>query len=257
MDQIQAVFTKTMKEFIREKVILFWTVAWPVLWVLLGSFAFTRETPPEFMPLAKGAITLPMIIFSLMIAGMANIPSNIGEDRQRGLLSKLRSMPIPPWKDFTGRFLALLAFSGIAAVIVSAVGYAVGARVEGSLTDWVVSGTLLAIAVVASAGIGMLIGSLVRNVQGATMTGIGIAVVSSFISGVMLPYRFLPEALQVFSRVYPPSSVNAMVMYLLVGEETLGYNPLTLLQVGVTVVVSVALFAAGLTAYSTYAWREE
>lgn len=257
MNQIQATFTKTIKEFIREKATLFWTIAWPILWVLLGSFAFIQGVPDDVLPYIKGAITIPMMVFALMIAGMANIPANIGQDRERGLLSKLRSMPVSPWKDFTGRFLALLAFSCIAVILVGAVGYAVGARVPGSVTDGLASVVLLLVAIVSSAGIGMLIGTFIKNVHGATMTGVGVSVLSAAISGVMVPYSSLPGVLQAFSRVYPMSSVNSMVIYLMVGEEYAGYNPLSTGQVVMTVFVALVLFVAGLVAYSRLCWKKE
>ena len=257
MNQIQATFTKTLKEFLREKAVLFWTIAWPILWVLLGSFAFVHDIPEEIIPLVRGAITIPMMVFALMIAGMANIPGNIGEDRARGLLSKLWSMPVSPWKDFAGRFLALLTFSCVAVILVGAVGYSVGARVSGSVTDVLQSVVLLLVAVCASAGIGMLIGTFIKSVHGATMTGVGVSVLSAAISGVMIPYSSLPGILQAFARVYPVASVNSMIIYLMVGEESAGYNPLTASQVVMTLAVAFVLFFAGLTAYSRLCWKKE
>jgi ABC-type multidrug transport system permease subunit len=257
MNQVQATFTKTLKEFLREKATLFWTIAWPIIWVLLGSFAYAADAPEDVLPFVRGAITIPMMVFALMIAGMANIPGNIGEDRERGLLARLKSMPVSPWKDFSGRFLALLTFSCIAVILVGVVGYSIGARVSGSLGDGFKSVALLLVAISASAGIGMLIGTFVKNVHGATMTGVGVSVLSAAVSGVMVPYSALPGVLQAFARVYPMSSVNSMVTYLMVGEEYAGYNPLTAGQVAFTVAVAVILLAAGLVAYSRFCWKRE
>ena len=128
MGQITATLSKTIKEFLRQKTILFWTIAWPILWVLIGSFSFTGNVREEVVPYIRGSIAISMMSFSLMTAGIANLPGNIAEDRERGLLSKLMSMPIKPWKDFVGRILALLAFSSLAAILVALVGYICGAR---------------------------------------------------------------------------------------------------------------------------------
>jgi len=43
-------------------------------------------------------------------------------DRERGLFSKLKSMPISPWKDFIGRILGLLVFSFLAVIMVGLIG---------------------------------------------------------------------------------------------------------------------------------------
>jgi len=107
---ISAAFNKTIKELLRERAALFWTIAWPIIWVLIGSFSFTGSAPPEVIPYIKGAITISMMVFALMIAGMANLPASIAGDRANGLLAKLISMPIKPYKDFIGRILAVVPF---------------------------------------------------------------------------------------------------------------------------------------------------
>jgi ABC-2 type transport system permease protein len=248
---------KTIKEFLRQKTILFWTIAWPILWVLIGSFSFTGNAPPEVVSYVKGAIAISMSVFALMTAGMANLPGNIAQDRERGLLSKLMSMPIDPWRDFVGRILALLAFSSLAAILVTLVGYVCGARFSYTFNQiWQSIGFLLLISL-ASAGIGMLIGTFIKHVHGAIMSGVGIAVVTAAIAGVMTPYEYLPWMLQEFAKVYPISSANSAITYLLVGENYAGYNPLTATQTTLTIIISLLLFVSGLIAYSRFCWTRE
>lgn len=256
MGQITATLGKTVKELVREKTVLFWTIAWPIIWVLIGSFSFTGDAPADVIPSVKGSITIPMMVFALMMAGMANLPGNIAQDRERGLLSKLMSMPIRPWRDLAGRILGLLAFSCLAVVLVALVGYAVGARFSFTAMGALQSVGFLLLIMFASAGIGMLIGTFVKNVHGAIMTGVGASVITSAISGVMVPYSALPALLQAFSRVYPVSSANSSIIYLLVGENYAGY-PLTAGQTALTIAISFLLFVAGLIAYSRFCWRKE
>ena len=128
MGQISATWKKTIKEFLRQKTVLFWTIGWPIIWVLIGSFSFTTNIPSDTLSYTRGAISISMMVFALMTAGMANLPGNIVQDRERGLLKKIMSMPISPWRDFTGRILALLAFSGLSAILVVVVGFVVVAR---------------------------------------------------------------------------------------------------------------------------------
>jgi ABC-type uncharacterized transport system permease subunit len=89
------------------------------------------------------------------------------------------------------------------------------------------------------------------------MTGVGISVVTAAISGVMAPYSSLPEVLQNFARIYPVSSANSSITYLLVGEYYAGYPPLSVSQTTLTIAISLSLFVAGLIAYSRFCWRKE
>ena len=226
MGQIIATLIKTILEFLRQKTVLFWTIVWPILWVLIGSFSFTSNAPPEIVSLTRGAVAISMMVFALMTAGMANLPGNIAQDRERGLLTKLMSMPINPLRDFVGRILALLAFSSLSAISVVVVGYACGARFSYTMVEFAQAIGFIALIFIASAGIGMLIGTFIKHVHGAIMTGVGLTVVSAAISGVMTPYAYLPQVLQQFATIYPISSANSSITYLLVGKDYAGYNPL-------------------------------
>jgi ABC-2 type transport system permease protein len=197
-----------------------------------------------------------MMVFALMTAGMANLPGNIVQDRERGLLRKIMSMPISPWRDFTGRIMALLAFSGLSAILVIIVGFVCGARFFFTGIDLLASLVFVLLVFVGSAGIGMLIGTFVKHVHGAIMSGVGLTVVSAALSGVMTPYSYLPSVLQSFAKLYPISSANSAITFLLVGEEYAGYNPLGMNQTALTALVALLLFILGMISYSRVCWKK-
>jgi ABC-type multidrug transport system permease subunit len=256
LGQIATTWNKTIKEFLRQKTVLFWTIGWPIIWVLIGSFSFTSNVPSETLSYTKGAISISMMVFALMTAGMANLPGNIVQDRERGLLRKIMSMPISPWRDFTGRILALLTFSCLSAILVIMVGFVCGARFFFTGIDLLASLMFILLVFVGSAGIGMLIGTFVKHVHGAIMSGVGLTVVSAALSGVMTPYSYLPSVLQSFARIYPISSANSAITYLLIGEEYAGYNPLSMNQTALTALVALLLFILGMIAYSRVCWKK-
>jgi len=257
LSQISATFNRTIREFLRERMVLFWTIAWPIIWVFLGSFVFVSGAPKEIIPYLRGATTISMMVFALMIAGIANLPSNIASDRENGLLAKLMSMPISPWKDFTGRILGLVAFSSIAAALVTAVGIACGARFSNTGIGVLQAVGFLLLVICASAGIGLLVGTFIRRLHGAVMTGVGIAVVTAAVSGMFMPYSALPPLFQQFARVYPIASANSSVTYALLGQEVAGYNPLTAGQISLTVALSICFLILGTILYSKFCWRTE
>ena len=70
--RMTAIFEKTFKEFIRDRSSLFWTIAWPALWVVLDCLIFTQGVPKPILPRVKASMTLQMMGFAVMLAGMAN-----------------------------------------------------------------------------------------------------------------------------------------------------------------------------------------
>ena len=257
MRQISAAYNKAVKELLREKAALFWTIAWPIIWVIIGSFSFTGSAPQEVIPYIKGSITISMMVFALMIAGMSNLPASIAGDRANGLLSKLISMPIKPYKDFIGRISAVITLSLLAAALVIVIGIAVGARFTGAGVEILQAIGFIFLVICASAGVGLIVGTLIKNLQGAIMTGVGFAVVTSAISGLYAPYEVLPVPLQIFSRVYPISSAQASIVYLLSGPDMVAYNPLTSGQITLTIALSIVLLVVGTVLYTRLGWKLE
>jgi ABC-2 type transport system permease protein len=255
--QISASFNKTIKELLREKAALFWTIAWPVIWVIIGSFSFTGSAPQAVIPYIKGSIAISMMVFALMIAGMSNLPASIAGDRANGLLAKLISMPIKPYKDFIGRISAVVILSFLAAALVIVVGIAVGARFTVTGVEILQAIGFIFLVICASTGVGLMAGTLIKNLQGAIMTGIGIAVITSALSGLFAPYEVLPVPLQVFSRVYPISSAQASIVHLMAGPEMIAYDPLTFGQIALTIALSLILLVAGTVLYSRLGWKLE
>jgi len=255
--QISAAYNKTVKELFREKAALFWTIAWPIIWVLIGSFSFTGSAPQQVIPYIKGSIAISMMVFALMIAGMSNLPASIAGDRANGLLSKLISMPIKPYKDFIGRISAVVTLSLVAAALVIVVGVAVGARFTGAGVEILQAVGFVFLVICASAGVGLIAGTLIKNLQGAIMTGVGIAVITAAISGLMAPYESLPVPLQTFARIYPISSAQASIVHLLAGPNMVAYNPLTSGQITLTIALSFALLLVGTVLYSRLGWKLE
>jgi ABC-2 type transport system permease protein len=255
--QISAAYNKAVKELLREKAALFWTIAWPIIWVIIASFSFTGSAPQEVIPYIKGSITISMMVFALMIAGMSNLPASIAGDRANGLLSKLMSMPIKPYNDFIGRISAVITLSLLAAALVIVIGIAVGARFTGVGVEIVQAIGFAFLVICASAGVGLMVGTLIKHLQGAIMTGVGIAVITSAISGLFAPYELLPVPLQIFSRIYPISSAQASIVHLLAGPAMVAYNPLTSGQIALTIALSLVLLVAGTVLYSRLGWKLE
>jgi ABC-2 type transport system permease protein len=216
MNQVSATYLKGIKDNFMSKSALFWVIAWPAIWLLLAVFVFLRGVPQEYIALAKGQSTISMVTFSIMVCGMTSLPANISEDRQRGLFQKLKTMPVQPWKEAVGKILAVLTFGLVSAVIIIIIGILLGARFNITSVHIIKSIGFLLLGTLSSAGVGLVVGSLIKSVQGAIMTGVGIAVVTSAISGVFFQYSMLPSILQKFAQIWPMSSANSIIINYLI-----------------------------------------
>ncbi len=257
MRQVNSVFIKTIKELYRNKTTVFWTVVWPVIFLFLGIFLFYRADPLSETPAFRAGITISMVVFSLMLSGFSTMPGIIATDRSNGLFLKLRSMPIKQWRDLLGRIFGLLFYVLVSAVIICAIGIVLGARFNLNLESISVSLGFLVLATLAASGAGIIIGTFIKNINGAVITGVGIAVVSMSLAGVTFPYAFLPNVLQAFSRFYPFSSSNAIISYMLSTQEFTGYNPINVLQISFTVTSSMLIFVLSIILYTRFCCKAD
>lgn len=254
MSQLSATIAKTAKFFVRNRALLLGIVAWPMVLTAIMALTELATVPASDKPIAMAYLTVCMVTFALMLACIMSFPSSIARDREIGLLVKLRSMPMNAGVDTLGRLIAYLAFAAVVAVLVALVGLGLGARFGGSILVYFESAGFLLMAVVAAVGIGLIMGSFIKSVQGTAFLGLAVTLCLSFTSGIFVPYSQLIAPLQAFSRTLPISSAAASVNYLLLGESAVGYNPITLSQIMTGVVVSLLLLAIGLYIYHKTSW---
>ncbi|MBU7010652.1 MAG: ABC transporter permease [Theionarchaea archaeon] len=255
MSQMTAVLEKDVKEFLRDKVILFFTFALPIFFVLVTPLMW-GDIPPEAVPPLKGGLSLTMITFMLMIAGQSNLAGSITADRERGLYLKIISMPVTPLKEAMGRICGVVVFTLIGAFGVVMLGVAYGAQYTYELISVVESLGFFFLIAIAATGIGLIIASLIKGESAATHTGIALTLLTAFLGGMFVPYSMLPPFLQVIARIHPIPSANASIVFLLQGAEFVDYDPLILGQIGLTIGESCALFVIGLMLYSKLCWRK-
>jgi ABC-type multidrug transport system permease subunit len=257
MRQITGSFTKTFKCYTRIRAIAVFTVLMPMFLLLITGVSLSASVSPADIPLAKGVLTISMVAFSLMLAGILNLAGSITRDRETGLLTKLKSMPIRPWRDFLGRIMAAGLLTLMAAILIIAVGLAYGARFNGTAMNYLEAIGYLLLAMMAAAGIGLVIGSYTKLVLATFFTGLAITLFTAFVGGIFITYESLPSALQAFARFYPISSAASSAVYLLLGKGAAGYDPLTAGQVISTILIGIGFLAVGVFTYSREAWKRD
>ena len=255
MNQISAAMVKSLKEFLRERMVVFWTYSVPLFFLAVLPVMYSG-IPAEVVPTLKGGLTLTMVTFLVMTAGQSSLAGSIAMDRERGLYLKMSSMPVSPRKEGVGRILAVWVFMLLGAVLLLAAGSLNGADFNGGSTEILKAAGFSLLTAIASAGVGLIVASLVKGESAATHTGVALTLLTYFLGGMALPYSNLPEVLKAFARLHPVSSATASMIYLLEGEMFVGYDPLSAAQTSSTVLLTVLVFALGLVMYSRLCWRK-
>jgi ABC transporter DrrB family efflux protein len=222
----------------------------PIMFVLLFSFVFGgainvgREGGDDasYINFLMAGIFVQTVAFAGIYTGVL-----LANDLQKGMIDRLRSLPMAQSSVLTGRTLTDLLRAGLAVGIMWVVGMLVGFRPEGGIL-----GNLAAIGIMLLFGfalswVGVASGALVRTPE--ALQGIIFAAVFplTFVSSAFVPTNSMPGWLQVFAENQPMTQVVNAVRDLTLGTSLYAAEvPAILWSVGVL----LAAFPLGLWLYN-------
>jgi ABC transporter DrrB family efflux protein len=127
----------------------------------------------------------------------------LSQDLERGVIDRLRSMPMARSAVLLGRTLADLVRNVLIICLMIVVGYLVGFRFHGG-----VAGALASIAVVAAFGLALswifaFVALTVRGAEAAQSAGFVVTFPLVFASSVFVPVSTMPGWLEAFAKVSP------------------------------------------------------
>ncbi|MDQ3160286.1 MAG: ABC transporter permease [Pseudomonadota bacterium] len=148
--------------------------------------------------------------FGVMSPGLFGFGVSLALERDNGLLTLKRAMPMPPAAYLLGKML--MAMIAAAMVILLLLGLAVGvahvAISAGQAFALLLTGAL---GVLPFCALGMLIGTLIKG-QGAPGMLNMIYLPMSFLSGLWVPLQVLPDALQRIAPVWPSYHLDQIAL---------------------------------------------
>ena len=167
----------------------------------------------------------------------------MAEDVEKGFFDRLRSLPVSRPALLGGRALADTALLTWGLVITTAVGFLVGFRIHGSLSEALAAFGLCVVYGFAFTWLFVFIGLVAGNAQAAQ--GMSLLVFPlSFVSSAYVPVDSMPGWLQPFAEHQPLTSMTNAVRSLVLGDPALaGLDHSIGHWVGLSLLWSVGLIA--------------
>ena len=191
------------RRFWRDPQSVFFTVALPIVFLVIFAGIFGNETLDSRGDLRVATYYVPGIItLGVMSASFVGLAVSIVEQRERGILKRLRSTPLPPRVYIAGRAGTAAAQSllvTLALVLVGRVAY--GVRVPGAALPGLLVTLILGTACFAC--LGFAVSGVIRSANAAPAVTNGIALPLQMISGVFFPIDQLPTSLLHIAEVFP------------------------------------------------------
>jgi len=188
----------------------------PVIFLLLFNYVFGGAVGPKSGEQYINFL-LPGIFAQTALFGAIQTGVGLAEDLNKGVIDRLRSLPIARYAVLAGRTIADSIRNIFVLIIMSVVGFLLGFRYhEGSLRFLAACGLVILFAF-AFSWISATIGLLLRDSETVQVAGFLWVFPLVFASSVFVPVETMPDWLQVFARNQPVTQVVNAVRYLTQG----------------------------------------
>ena len=195
-------FRYDQKVFWRNPASVFFTVLFPVIFMVIFNLIFGNDYIEE-LGLNTSTYYVPAII-TLAVVGATtqSLAINLTEDRERGLLKRVRGTPLPTAAFVAGRFGNSLVISVLMVALVAVLGRV---AYDVTLPTGTIPGILVTLVVGAFAFscIGFALTTIIPSEDAAPAVTNATVLPLYFISGVFIPESEIPDGVLRVADLFP------------------------------------------------------
>ncbi|MEV6417790.1 ABC transporter permease [Kribbella sp. NPDC051718] len=179
----------------------------PVMFVLLFAYVFGGSI--DVPGTSYREFLLPGIMAQTIIFSSAIVAIGLTSDLEKGIVDRLKSLPISRSSVLVGRSLSSLIHSGIGIVVMSVTGLLIGWRIRDGLLNGVLGYLLLLLFGFSMIWLGIWVGSLMRSVEAVNGFMFTVMFPLTFVANTFAPTQDMPRWLQLIAEWNPVSALTA------------------------------------------------
>jgi ABC transporter DrrB family efflux protein len=204
----------------RKPALLSFLLIQPLIMILIFRYVFggAIQTPNG----SYVNFLLPGILVMTSVFGSLATGVGLSEDLSKGIVDRLRSLPIARSAVLTGRTLSDLVRNVGTLVLMLAVGFLIGFRPTESVAQVVAAMALLLAFAYAFSWISATIALAVRDPETAQSVGFLWVMPLMFVSSAFLPTSTMPAAIRAFADINPVTLCVNAVRALTIGGHVAG-----------------------------------
>lgn len=222
---VLALWRRNILTFIRNKIQLVFTLAFPFFFLYVFSAIFKNEyidNPVNYM--------LAGIIITGVFQTSLSIASSTITDIVSGFMKEVLVSPVRRVQIAAGQILSAATIATVSSVMVLVVGFFIGLRFSSIWTPIAVLGIMLVVGIVFS-GFGLFIATLVKNAQTYQIIEMAVTMPMTFLCGAYIPLSLLPKALQYAAYFNPMTYTTAFFRAVILEKMSLTSEEMVLEQI--------------------------
>ncbi|MGI9557428.1 MAG: ABC transporter permease [Solirubrobacterales bacterium] len=196
-------FRYDQKMFWRRPAAVFFTVALPLIFLFIFATIFGNETIDVRGGIKTTTYYVPAIIaLSVISATMVSPAIAITQQRESGVLKRVRGTPLPSWVFIAGRVGNALVVSVLMVILVTIIGRLVYGVAIPTTTIPAILITLL-VGAASFACMGFALTTIIPSEEAAPAITNAIALPLYFISGIFIPDSEIPDGVLSVADIFP------------------------------------------------------
>lgn len=149
-------------------------------------------------------------VFGVMAPGLFGFGMVVAMEREQGLLTLKRALPMPPGAYLFAKMAMAMLFAALITLLLVALAAGLG-HVRMPLQDWLALFGVDVLGVLPFCALGLLVGTLVGG-QGAPAVVNLIYLPMSFLSGLWIPLPILPKFLRQIAPLWPSTHLGQIAL---------------------------------------------
>ena len=178
-----------------------------IMFVLLFAYVFGGSIDPPG-DVAYKEFLLPGIMVQTMIFSSAVVAMGLTNDLQKGIVDRLKSLPISRSSVLVGRSISSIIHSSIGIAVMGVTGLLIGWRIRNGLFDAVLGFVLLLVFGFAMVWLGIWVGSLMRTVEAVQGFMFTVMFPLTFVANTFAPPEHMPAWLRFIAEWNPVSALT-------------------------------------------------
>lgn len=213
----------------------------PIMFMLLFRYVFGGAIQTE------GTTYVNYLVAGILIQtaafGATTTSISVAADLQRGIIERLKSLPIVSSAVMTGHVVADLVRNTISSFIMILVGLLVGFRPTATAGDWLLIFGLLLLFTFAFSWLSAIMGLVAKTVESVQWMGFLLVFPLTFASSAFVPTQGMPTALRLFAENQPVTHVIEAMRALMVGTPLGNHGWIATIWCGGIIIVTIPLAA--------------
>jgi ABC-2 type transport system permease protein len=205
------------KLFLREPVSAFFTLVFPLMYLLLFGAISGNEPTPQFGGQRTIDASIPgLAAMIICITGLMSTTMTMSTYREKGVLRRLRTTPVSPLVVLVAQVIVVLAMTALGMLLLVTAGELLyHVRFEGNAFSLLAGFVLSSLSFF---GIGFILAGTMPTTRSAWVVGMVLLYPMLLLSGAFFTVELLPVAVQKVSTFIPLTYVVNLLRGLWVGE---------------------------------------